>query len=43
MYFYGFFQTDVLINIFIPLRQAEAVTWENFVPVVQKRDTALPK
>ena len=32
MYFYGFFQTDVLINIFIPLRQAEAVTWENFVP-----------
>ena len=32
MYFYGFFQTDVLINFFIPLRGAEAITWENFVP-----------
>ena len=27
-----FFQTDVLINFFIPLRRAEAITWENFVP-----------
>ena len=32
MYFYRFFQTDVLINFFIPLRRAEAITWENFVP-----------
>ena len=31
MYFYGYF----LINFFIPLRQAEAVTWENFVPANQ--------
>ena len=23
---------NVLINFFIPLRRAEAVTWENFVP-----------
>ena len=30
MYFYGFFQTDVLIYFFIPLRWAEAITWENF-------------
>ena len=36
MYFYGFFQTDVLINFFISLRWAEAITWENFVPT--KRD-----
>ena len=36
MYFYGFFQTDVLTNFFIPLREAEAITWKNFVPV--KRD-----
>ena len=42
MYFYGFFPIDVLINFFIPLRRAEAITWENFVPVVQKRDPALP-
>ena len=27
---------------FIPLRQTEAVTWENFVPAVQKRDPVLP-
>ena len=32
MYFYGFFQTDLLINFFIPLTRAEAITWENFVP-----------
>ena len=32
MYFYGYFQTDVLINFFIPLRWAEAITWGNFVP-----------
>ena len=36
MYFHGFFQTDVLINFFIPLRRAEAITWENFFPA--KRD-----
>ena len=31
MYFDRYFQTDVLINFFIPLRRAEAITWENFV------------
>ena len=46
MYFYGYFQTDVLINFFIPLSRAEAITWENFVPAkgiptVQKRDPVL--
>ena len=34
MYFYGFFQTDVLINFLIPLMRAEAITWENFVPAM---------
>ena len=29
--FYGFSQTDVLINSFIPLRGAELITWEIFV------------
>ena len=42
MYFYGYFQTDVLIFFFIPLRRAEAITSENFVPAVQKRDLVLP-
>ena len=28
MYFYGYF----LINFFIPPSQAEAITWEKFVP-----------
>ena len=32
MYFYGFFQIDVLINFFISHRRAEAITLENFVP-----------
>ena len=32
MYVYGYFQTDVLINFFIPLRRAEAITWKSFVP-----------
>ena len=36
MYFFGFFQTDVLVNLFIPLRRAQAITWESFVP--EKRD-----
>ena len=41
------FQTDVLINFFIPLNLAEAITWENFVPAkwdpgVQKRGPVLP-
>lgn len=31
MYFHGYFQTDVLINFFTLLWQAEAITWENFV------------
>ena len=25
------FQADVLINFYVPLRRAEAITWENFV------------
>ena len=41
MYFFGFFQTDLLINFFIPLKWAEAITWENFVPA--KRDPVSPK
>ena len=32
MYLYGYFETDVLINFFIPLRRADAITWKNFVP-----------
>ena len=40
MHFYRIFQTDVLINFFIPLRQAGAITWENFVTAVQKTDPA---
>ena len=44
--FYGFSQTDVLINFFIPLRRVEAITWGNFVPPkrdpsIQKRDLTL--
>ena len=31
MYFYGLFQTDVLLHFFISLRQAEVIAWENFV------------
>ena len=30
-----FSQTDVLIQFFIPLRQAEAITRENFIPAKQ--------
>ena len=41
MYFYGFFQTDVLINFFISLRWDEGITWENFVPA--KRDVGSTK
>ena len=32
MYFCGLFQTDVLINFFLPLRRTEVITWENLVP-----------
>ena len=32
MYFNGFLQIDMLINFFILLRRAEAISWENFVP-----------
>ena len=32
MGFYVFFSTDVLINFFVPLRRAEAITWKNFIP-----------
>ena len=41
MYFYGFFQADVLINFYIPLRRAEAITWEHFV--LAKRDPGRTK
>ena len=41
MTFYGCFQTDVLINSYIPLKRAEAITWENFVPA--KRDPGSTK
>ena len=41
IYFFGFFQTDVLINFFIPVRQAEVFTWENFVPA--KKDPCFTK
>ena len=40
MDFYGFFQTDVLITFFIPLRRTEAITWENFVPGKRDRSSA---
>ena len=40
MYFHEYFQTDVLINFFIPLRRAE-VTWENFASA--KRDPGSTK
>ena len=48
MYFYGYFQTVVFINFFIPLRQAEAITWENFVLAKQyhgstKEGSCLPE
>ena len=41
MTFSGYFQTDVLINSYIPLKRAEAITWENFVPA--KRDPGSTK
>ena len=41
MYFYGHFQTHVLINFFIRLRRAKVITWENFVPA--KRDPGSTK
>ena len=41
MHFYGYFETDVLINFFIPLRRAEAIAWKNFVPA--KRDPGSTK
>ena len=41
MYFYGYFQTDVLINFFIPLGWPEAITSKNFVPT--KRDPGSTK
>ena len=37
MYFYAYF----LISFFIPPRQDEAITWENFVPA--KRDPGSTK
>ena len=36
MCFYGLFKNDVLMNLFIPLRRAEPITWENFISA--KRD-----
>ena len=38
MYFYGFYQADVLINFFILLRLAEMITRESFVPAKQEPD-----
>ena len=35
MYSGRYFQTDVLIDFFIPRRRAETITWENFVPAKQ--------
>ena len=32
MRFYGYFQTDMLINFFTTLSRVEAITWENFDP-----------
>ena len=32
MYFYEYFQNDVLINFSIPFRQAEVITLKNVVP-----------
>ena len=40
MYFFGIFETDVLINVLIPLRQTEAITWQNRILVVEKKDPA---
>ena len=31
MYFYNFFQTDVLLDFFIPFSRAEAIKWVNLV------------
>ena len=41
MYFYGYIQADALINFFIPLRPAEAITWEIFFPA--KGDPGIKK
>ena len=38
MYFFGIFETDVLINVLIPLRQTEAITWQNRILAVEKKD-----
>ena len=35
------FFKNVLFNFFIPLRRAETITWENFVPA--KRDPGIIK
>ena len=35
MHFYGYFETDALINFFILTRQAEMITWENFIPAIK--------
>ena len=40
MYFFGIFETDVLINVLIPLRQTEAITWQNRILAVEKKDPA---
>ena len=42
MSFYGYFETDVLINFFTPPRQAEKFTWEDFVLTI-KQDTGSTK
>ena len=35
MYFYGYFETDVLISFFVLTRWAEMITWENFIPAIK--------
>ena len=41
MYFYQYFQTDMLINFLIPLRRAETITRQNLFPA--KRDPGRTK
>ena len=42
LHFLLIFHCKYLLNyFFIPLRWAEAISWENFVPAIQKRDAVL--
>ena len=42
MYFYGYFETNVLINFFILPRWTESITWQDFFPAI-KRDPGSSK